>query len=137
MTDSIVQTLELVRASQGGDDDALNRLFERYYPRVRKVIRLRMGPKLREKLESVDILQEVFRTAFEGFERFEMRDEASFINWLSKIAARCRSPLPTRTRPIAPTCRSTPSTPSTSSRAGTRRRWSRGRSTSFPTSIAS
>ena len=85
---ALTQSLDLVRLAQGGNPEALNRLFSRYYERVRRVVRMRLGRKLRSSLESGDILQETFAVAVKGFDRFEMREEASLINWLSKLAER-------------------------------------------------
>ena len=84
----LTQSLDLVRSAQAGSDAALDRLFTRYYERVRRVVRMRLGRKLRGALESGDILQETFAVAVKGFDRFEMREEASLINWLSKLAER-------------------------------------------------
>ncbi len=80
------RSIQLVQQAQQGDREALDRLFARYYERVRGIVRIRLGPRLRGMLESGDILQETFIGAVRGFERFELRDEASLINWLSKIA---------------------------------------------------
>jgi RNA polymerase sigma-70 factor (ECF subfamily) len=88
MDPAFTQTLDLVRQAQGGDGDAYNRLMERYYERVRRIVRLRLGSRLRQRLDSGDILQETFAAAVKSFERFEMRDEASLIHWLSKLAER-------------------------------------------------
>jgi len=85
---SLTRSLDLVRLAQGGDDAALDRLFERYYDRVRRVVRLRLGRRLRSAVESGDILQETFAAAVRAFDSFEMRDEGSFIQWLSKLAER-------------------------------------------------
>lgn len=82
----ITKTLQLVKRAQKGDEAALNRLFERYFYRVRRVVRARMGERLRRWHDSVDIVQETFLTALRNFEKFEMRNEAAFINYLSKIA---------------------------------------------------
>jgi len=82
----VTVSLELVRRAQDGEKDALNRLLERYYERVRRIVRVRLGRKLRECVDSGDILQETFIAAVNSFQRFEMRDEASLINWLSKLA---------------------------------------------------
>jgi RNA polymerase sigma-70 factor (ECF subfamily) len=82
------KTLELVRKAQGGDEAALNRLFDRYYERVRRAVRARIGARLRRQLESGDILQQTFTKAFEKFADFEMRDEGSLVHWLSMIADR-------------------------------------------------
>lgn len=86
MKSSMQATLELVRQSQAGDREALDALFARYAPRVLKIVRLRMHAALRVRLDSVDVLQDTILAAFKGFDAFEMRDEASFINWLSRIA---------------------------------------------------
>lgn len=88
MTDDLTVTIDLLHRAQDGNKEALNRLFDRYYERVRRIVRLRLGNKLRQRVESGDILQETFVAAVGDFDRFEVRDEASFINWLSKIAER-------------------------------------------------
>jgi RNA polymerase sigma-70 factor, ECF subfamily len=86
MTDDVTQSLDLVLRAQAGDKQALNRLIERYYERVRRIVRLRLGSKLREVVESGDILQETFKEAVVRLNDFEMREEASLINWLSRLA---------------------------------------------------
>jgi RNA polymerase sigma-70 factor (subfamily 1) len=86
MSDAITISVELVKRAQVGDREALNRLFARYYDRVQRIVRIRLGPRLRERVDSADILQETFRVAVEKFDRFEMRDEASLIRWLAMIA---------------------------------------------------
>lgn len=88
MTEDITHSLDLVLRAQQGDAIALNRLFERYYERVRRIVRLRLGNKLRESVDSGDILQETFIAAVRSFENFEMREEASLVNWLSRLAER-------------------------------------------------
>jgi RNA polymerase sigma-70 factor (subfamily 1) len=82
----IEQTIDLVHRAHAGDREALNELFARYYERVRRIVRLRLGPALRARMGSDDILQEVFLEALRGFDRFEMRDEGSLINYLACIA---------------------------------------------------
>jgi RNA polymerase sigma-70 factor (ECF subfamily) len=88
MPDEITRSLELVLRAQQGDREALNRLFQRYYDRVRAIVRLRLGMKLRERVDSSDIAQEAFVAALLSFESFEMREPASFIQWLSRIVER-------------------------------------------------
>jgi RNA polymerase sigma-70 factor, ECF subfamily len=79
-------TLDLLKRAQGGEREALQRLMERYYQRVLRIVRLRLGRSLRNRLESGDILQETFIAAVRNFRRFEVRDEASFIHWLATLA---------------------------------------------------
>lgn len=86
MPDDIGLTLQLVRRAQSGDHEALQPLFQRYYERVRRIVRARLGAPLRSRLDSGDIVQEVFISALRGFDRFDMRDEAALIHWLSVLA---------------------------------------------------
>lgn len=80
------ESIELVRRAQGGDSPALEELIARYYPRVRQIVRMRLGHDLRAHTDSADILQDTFAAAVQAFDRFEMRSESSLIHWLSKIA---------------------------------------------------
>jgi RNA polymerase sigma-70 factor (ECF subfamily) len=88
MSDPLTRSLELVLRAQGGDREALEKLITRYRERVLKIVRLRLGSKLREQVDSEDILQETFVTAVRLLESFEMRDEASLIHWLARLAER-------------------------------------------------
>jgi RNA polymerase sigma-70 factor (ECF subfamily) len=83
---AVTVSLDLIRRAQGGDLDAYDRLFERYYERVRRIVRVRMGARLRLEEESADIIQKTFLAAIDLMEDFEVRDEASLINWLAQIA---------------------------------------------------
>ncbi len=84
----LTKTFHLVRRAKDGQPEALGRLFDRYYSRVHKIVSLRLGSKLREVLDAEDIIQETFMGAFKTFDRFEMQNESSVINWLSRIAER-------------------------------------------------
>jgi RNA polymerase sigma factor (sigma-70 family) len=81
-------SVELVRRAQAGDGSALNVLFGRYYERVLRIVRVRLGPGLRTQLDSCDAVQETFVAAVQGFDRFEMRDEGALIHWLATLAER-------------------------------------------------
>lgn len=84
----LTTTLVLVRQAKAGEKEALGKLFTRYYPRVRKIVRLRLGKHLLGVLDETDILQDTFIAALKAFKNFEIRNEASVINWLSRIAER-------------------------------------------------
>ena len=85
-TEDVTRSIELVNRAQADDQEAVNRLFQRYYERIRMIVRMRMGRRMRSYMESGDILQETFMAALRGFDRFEVKDEKSFIHWLAKIA---------------------------------------------------
>lgn len=80
-------TVALIRAGQKDDKHALNILFARYHERVLRIVRLRLPPGLRDrlKLQSMDIVQEVFIHAFKKLPNFQHTGEGSFIHWLSRI----------------------------------------------------
>ena len=82
----LTATFELVGMAKAGDGQALERLIARYYDRVRRIVRVRLGACLSRELDCDDILQETFVSAVQAFQQFELRTEASLINWLSKIA---------------------------------------------------
>ena len=88
MPDDLTRSLDLMRKAQAGDGEALNRLIARYYDRVRPIVRARLGGRLRRRVDSGDIIQQTFVAAFKCFDRFDVRDEASLIGWLAKIAER-------------------------------------------------
>ncbi|MBK8978887.1 MAG: sigma-70 family RNA polymerase sigma factor [Planctomycetes bacterium] len=85
MSEPPVRTLDLIRAAQGGDDRALDDLCGRYQQRVLEIVRIRMGPRLRREMDSMDLVQETFADAVRGFDRFELQDEASLIRWLRSV----------------------------------------------------
>jgi RNA polymerase sigma-70 factor (ECF subfamily) len=82
----VTASIDLVRRAQDGEPDALGRLCERYYERVRRIVRVRLGQGLRGAMDSGDVLQETFAAAVKDFERFEVRDEGGLIHWLARIA---------------------------------------------------
>ena len=75
----------MVNKAKAGEDAALNLLLDRYMERVLRIVRMRLGCKLRGKTESMDIVQEVMIRAIKGFKDFEPKDEASFLHWISKL----------------------------------------------------
>jgi RNA polymerase sigma-70 factor (ECF subfamily) len=80
------KTQELVILAKGGDESALERLYRVYGERVRWMVRFRMGKALRSRLESMDLVQDVFVNAFGAIEDFTYKNEGDFVRWLSKIA---------------------------------------------------
>jgi RNA polymerase sigma-70 factor (ECF subfamily) len=79
------KTQKLVILAKGGDESALERLYRVYGERVRWMVRFRMGKVLRSRLESMDLVQDVFINAFGAIEDFTYKNEGDFVRWLSKI----------------------------------------------------
>jgi len=81
----LTASLELVSRAQAGDADARERLFRRYYPRVARVVRARMGARLRALEEPEDIVQSTFLAALGALGRFEAREDAALIDWFARL----------------------------------------------------
>ena len=79
------KTQHLVALAKGGDQSALNQLCSVYGERVRRIIRFRLNQKLRSKLDSVDVVQDVLFLAMGGLKDFTYRSEGDFLRWLSRI----------------------------------------------------
>jgi len=85
-------TLALVVAAKGGDDDAYDALFARMGDRLRLFIEARLGPRLRQREEPMDLVQETYLAAHRAFAEFEPGDrpaDVAFRAWLCRIAERC------------------------------------------------
>ena len=79
------KTQHLVALAKDGDESALDRLCTVYGPRVLWLVRIRMGKELRSKLESVDLVQDVFVSALKDLGNFTYKNEGDFVRWLSGI----------------------------------------------------
>ena len=64
----------------------MNQLCNVYGERVRRIIRLRLDQKLRPKLDSIDVVQDVLILALGGLKDFTYRNEGDFLRWLCRIA---------------------------------------------------
>lgn len=80
------QTLHLVTLAKSGDNLAIEKLYEIYSERILRIVRLRMGSKLRSKMQSMDIVQEALFSSFRDMKNFVYKNEGDFLRWLSTIA---------------------------------------------------
>lgn len=78
-------TRSLFEKARAGDRQAYDRLFALHAERAHLYIRARLGPRLREKVESLDVLQDAYLAAHRDFARFQYSDEDSFRRWLCGI----------------------------------------------------
>ena len=85
MTQDIKATINLVIKAKAGEDAAFNLLMDRYLQKVLRIVRLRLGPKLRGRMESMDVVQEVMIRAIKAFDNFNPKDEGAFLHWISKL----------------------------------------------------
>ena len=71
--------------ARAGDRTAFDRLFGLHADRALLFIRARLGSKLREKVESCDVLQEAYLAAYQAFDTFDFTGDGAFMRWLCRI----------------------------------------------------
>jgi len=79
------KTQQLLMLAREGDQGALNNLCGLYVERIRRIVRLRMGPQLRSQLESMDIVQDALWAAVRELDDFTHQDDGDFLRWVSVI----------------------------------------------------
>ncbi len=75
-------TADLARMARDGDRDALDRLFSRYVPVLRRWARGRLPVWARDLADTSDIVQETVVAAFSRLDTFEFRGEGAFQAYL-------------------------------------------------------
>jgi RNA polymerase sigma-70 factor (ECF subfamily) len=75
-------TVTLLQRIQQGDQQAFDDLYLRYRDRLLFAIRCRLGPALRARLESEDVLHSVVRDALADLQRFAPRDDGALGRYL-------------------------------------------------------
>jgi len=84
---NLEDTQVLVEQFQQGDNSALNELCRRYQTRVLAAVRIRLGAKLRRKVQSWDIVQEVMMDALRKLGSFDFKTEGAFLHYLNRVVA--------------------------------------------------
>lgn len=77
------KTTLLLRAARSGDPQAKEALLRRYYPRVCRIVSLRLGKTLREFQHESDIVQETLLDMFQGMAHVKAETEGAFRHWLA------------------------------------------------------
>jgi RNA polymerase sigma-70 factor (ECF subfamily) len=81
------QTEVLLRGASLGDERAQQRLFDSYRPRLRRMIALRLDPRLAPRLDASDIVQEVLADAGRKLSEYLRERPLPFYPWLHRLAA--------------------------------------------------
>jgi RNA polymerase sigma-70 factor (ECF subfamily) len=83
--DDMTATRDLLEQHRAGDADALNQLYTRYSQKVLKIVRARLGAELRQRVQSLDIVQEAMLDSLKNLEKFDYASEGAFLKWLTAI----------------------------------------------------
>ncbi len=79
-------TFGLLERLRAGDHEAAETLFGMHRDRLRRALRVRIGPEHRSLVDHEDLLQNTILRALEQMDRFEWRGQGAFLAWLVRIA---------------------------------------------------
>lgn len=82
------QTILLIDRAKAGDNDALGRLYGIYEKRLNQEIRIKLGKKLRGRLETQDLMQSVWKDVLSDMGDFRYKGSDSFFRWLRSCIIR-------------------------------------------------
>lgn len=77
---------QLIARVRAHDEDALGELIDANSQWLLESVRAELGDRLRQRLESQDVMQQVYFDVLRDIERFEDRGSDSFFQWLRRIA---------------------------------------------------
>ena len=77
----------LLNQARAGDESAIGRLLSSFEQYLTLLARVRIGPKLRGKVDPSDVVQETFLDATRQFPNFRGTSEAELAVWLRRILA--------------------------------------------------
>jgi RNA polymerase sigma-70 factor (ECF subfamily) len=80
------QVDELIRRAQQHDERAMAELLTSHTQRLLESVRAELGDRLRTRLESQDVMQQVYLDALNNIDKFVSQGHDSFFRWLHRIA---------------------------------------------------
>jgi RNA polymerase sigma-70 factor (subfamily 1) len=75
----------LVARARSGETDALGTLCDMYRNYLRMLARTGLGPRLRERVELSDVIQETLIEVIRQFPAFTGQDEVALVGWLRRL----------------------------------------------------
>lgn len=77
--------MELIAKARAGEVEALGELCNLYRNYMRMVVQTGLGPKLRERVELSDVVQETLVEVIRQFPQFTGQNEAALVGWLRRL----------------------------------------------------
>jgi RNA polymerase sigma-70 factor (ECF subfamily) len=87
MTQDAPDPMTLVARARTGETEALGQLCDLYRNYLRMLARTGLGPKLRERVELSDVVQETLIEVIRQFPAFTGQDEVALVGWLRRLIA--------------------------------------------------
>jgi len=85
MTAPATDEADLLRQATAGDQQALAALFARYCDRLRKTVRLRLDRRLSGRIDTSDVLQDVYLDVARRFPEYAGAPTVPFYIWLRSL----------------------------------------------------
>jgi RNA polymerase sigma-70 factor (ECF subfamily) len=85
MTDNSAETNRLLEQARAGDKEALNALFARHRPRLRRMVELRLDRRLLARIDASDVIQEAHVEAVGRLEEYLSAPRYPLFLWLRLI----------------------------------------------------
>ena len=85
MAEDSPRTLELVQRAAAGDADGWSDLVQRYRDRLQRMVAVRMDRRMQQRVNSSDIVQEVYLEAAEHLADYLKNPKMPFFLWLRGI----------------------------------------------------
>src|SRR6516165_1802439 len=79
--------IELLSRARAGETEALGELCALYRNYLRMIVRTGLGPKLRERIDLSDVVQEALVEVVRQFPQFTGENEAALVGWLRRLVA--------------------------------------------------
>lgn len=79
-------TVDLLKKAESGQGTALDELFAREEPRLRRLLALRAGTALLARLDLDDLVQEAYAEAVRQLHSYSYQGRDSFFRWMATIA---------------------------------------------------
>src|SRR5438067_11388909 len=77
--------IELMAEARAGQTEALGEICALYRNYLRMVVRTGLGPRLRERVELSDVVQETLVEVVRQFPQFTGQTEAALVGWLRRL----------------------------------------------------
>src|SRR4051812_36165153 len=85
MSEDVSDLAPLLDRLRGGEQAALAELFGRYRPQLRRMVELRLDPRLGPRVAPSDVLQEAYVDCLSRYEHFFRREGMSFYVWMRLV----------------------------------------------------
>ncbi len=77
---------DLLKRSLDGDDSAFAELFDRYRPRLKRMIALRINQRIQTRVDESDVVQEAFIDMAERLHEYAKDPKIEFYLWMRLVA---------------------------------------------------